>query len=182
MSLKNCSIGVFLALALGVSAQGATVSFVVIETGLREETPPIASSRLWEDALLGVFFDSGHIVSNTPIRRIPEKPPKNLPDEARVSLDSALEGGADFFILAMLDYQNPLRTGEALPKPQNVSIRLFKTEPYRFLFSMEYNLDKRNTGEGPFKEGSVNNARTADKDELTGAMDAARAMAKHLKD
>jgi hypothetical protein len=168
--LKNWSIGAVLALVLGVSAQGATVSFVVIETGLREEMPPLASSRLWEDALLGVFFDSGHIVSNTPIRRIPEKPPKNLPDEARVSLDDALEGGAEFFILAVLDYQNSLRTGGAFPKPNNVSLRLFKTAPYRFLFSMEYSPDKLNFGEGP------------DKDELATAVGAARAIVKHLND
>jgi hypothetical protein len=178
MSLKNCSIGVFLALILGEAAQGATVSFVVIETGLREETPTIASSRLWEDALLGAFFDSGHIVSNTPIQRISVKPPKNLPDEARVSLDDALEGGAEFFILAVLDYQNPVRTGGgALPKPNNVSLRLFKTTPYRFLFSMEYSPDKLSIGEGSPGEG-----RTTDKDELATAMGAARAIAKHLKD
>ncbi|GHV78566.1 hypothetical protein AGMMS49944_03570 [Spirochaetia bacterium] len=166
MSLKNCSIGVFLALVLGVSAQGATVSFVVLETGLRQEMPTIASSRLWEDALLGVFFDNGHIVSNTPIQRVSEKPPKNLPDEARISLDDALEGGANFFVLAVLDYQNPLRTGGALPKPYNVSLRLFKTAPYRFLYSMEYSPEKL----------------TTDKDELAAAMGAARAIARHLKD
>jgi hypothetical protein len=174
MSLKNCSIGIFLALVLGVSAQGATVSFVVLETGLREETPTIASSRLWEDALLGAFFESGHIISNTPIQRIAEKPPKNLPDEARVSLDDALEGGAEFFILAVLDYQNPLRAGGGPPKPHNISLRLFKTNPYRFLFSMEYTPDKLSAdGES---------VRTTDKDELAAAMGAAKAIAKHLKD
>ncbi|GHV74212.1 hypothetical protein AGMMS49940_15140 [Spirochaetia bacterium] len=97
-----------------------------------------------------------------PIQRVSEKPPKNLPDEARISLDDALEGGADFFVLAVLDYQNPLRTSGAPPKPYNVSLRLFKTAPYRFLYSMEYN--------------------PADKDELAAAMGAARAIARHLKD
>jgi hypothetical protein len=119
-----------------------------------------------------VFFDSGHIVSNTPIQRVSEKPPKNLPDQARVSLDSALEGGAEFFILAVLDYQNPLRTGGAPLKPYNVSLRLFKTAPYRFLFSMEYGADKLSAGEG----------FPADKNELAAAMGAAKAIARHLKD
>jgi hypothetical protein len=126
---------------------------------------------------LGVFFDSGHIVSNSPIQRVSERPPKNLPDEARVSLDGALESGAEFFILAVLDYQNPLRTGGAPLKPNNVSLRLFKTAPYRFLFSMEYSPDKLNRGEVSVKEG-----RTTDKDELAAAMGAARAIARHLKD
>jgi hypothetical protein len=110
---------------------------------------------------LGVFFETGHIVSNTPIRRISEKPPMNLPDEARISLGEALEGGAEFFILAVLDYQTPLRG--VPPKPRSVSLRLFKTDPCRFLFSQEYQPGK-------------------DADELAKAMSAARAIARHMKD
>ncbi|MFP3043024.1 hypothetical protein LQZ19_14510 [Treponema primitia] len=168
MFIKNISIVAFLTVVLAVSAQGATVSFMVIETGLKAETPAIESSRLWEDALLGVFFDTGHIVSNTPILRVSEKPQKNLPDEAKASLGEALDGGADFFILAVLDYQNQPKTGIELPKPRSISIRLFKTEPYRFIFSQEYT---------PAAE-----IRTTDTDDLASAMRAARAIAAHLKD
>ncbi|WP_010255437.1 hypothetical protein [Treponema primitia] len=168
MFVKNISIITFLAVVLAVSAQGATVSFMVIETGLREETPTIESSRLWEDALLGVFFDTGHIVSNTPILRVSQKPQKNLPDEAKASLGEALDGGADFFILAVLDYENQPKIGMELPKPRSISIRLFKTEPYRFLFSQEYT---------PAAE-----VHTTDRDDMANAMSAARVIAAHLKD
>ena len=167
MFLRNRCIGIFLTLVvfvLGMSAHGATVSFMVIETGLKEESTT-ESSRLWEDALLGVFFDTGHIVSNAPILRIAEKPQQNLPDEARVSLYEALEGGAEFFIVAVLDYQNLARPSRDLPKPRSISLRLFKTEPYRFLFSQEYTPDE-----------------VRDKNEMANAMNAARILAAHLKD
>jgi hypothetical protein len=167
MCLKNFSVLAFFALVLTVSAQGATVSFMVIETGLAGETPVIESSRLWEDALLDVFFDTGHIVSNTPILRIAEKPRKSLPDEARTFLGEAAEGGAEFFIVAVLDYRNP--PGAELPgsKPRSVSLRLFKTEPYRFLYSQEY---------------TPAEIRITDAAEMADAMSAARGIAAHLKD
>jgi hypothetical protein len=166
MFLKKVGVGIFFALILAVSAQAATISFMIIETGLKEETPVIESSRIWEDALLDVFFDTGHIVSNSPILRVPEKPQEDLPNEARDSLNEALDGGADFFIVAVLDYQNPPRIGRDLPKPRGISLRLFKTAPYRFLFSQEY----------PGQE------RITMKDEMANAMDAARVIAAHLKD
>jgi hypothetical protein len=111
---------------------------MVIETGIREEIPTADSSRLWEYALLDVFFDTGHIVSNAPILRLAERPEKNLPDEAKEPLDQALEGGAEFFVVAVLDYQNPAQGGTADLRPRNISLRLFKTMPYRFLYSQEY--------------------------------------------
>lgn len=166
MFLKNLGMSAFFALVLAVSVHGATVSFMIIETGLKEETPVNESSRLWEDALLDVFFDTGHIVSNSPIIRVPEKPQTALPDVARVSLDEALEGGADFFVVAVLDYQNPPAAGPELPKPRSISLRLFRTAPYQFIFSQEY------TGE----------QRITMKDEMTNAMGAARIIVSHLKD
>jgi hypothetical protein len=166
MFFKKMGIGTFLTLILAVSARGATVSFMIIETGLREETPAIESSRLWEDALLDVFFDTGHIVSNSPILRVPEKPQEDLPNEARSSLNEALEGGAEFFIVAVLDYQNTPQIGQDLPKPRGISLRLFKTAPYRVLFSQEY----------PGQE------RISVKEEIAHAKDAARVIAAHLKD
>ncbi|MDR2738591.1 MAG: hypothetical protein LBB68_01990 [Treponema sp.] len=167
MCLKNFSILAFFALILTVFAQGATISFMVIETGLMGETPAIESSRLWEDALLDVFFDTGHIVSNTPIVRISEKPQKNLPDEAKISLNEAAEGGAEFFVVAVLDYQNLPGAELLLLKPRSVSLRLFKTEPYRFLYSQEY---------------TPTEIRITDSAEMANAMSAARKIAAHLKD
>jgi hypothetical protein len=167
MFLKKTGVVVFLAVVLALGAHAATVSFMVIETGIREDVPVADSSRLWEYALLDAFFDNGHIVSNTPIVRIAERPQKNLPDEARVSLDEALEGGAEFFIVAVLDYQNRSTGGAAQLQPRNVSLRLFQTMPCRFLYSREY---------------ASADLRAAEKDEASSALNIARAMATHLRD
>jgi hypothetical protein len=167
MRLKKLTGAVFFAAVLSVSAQAATVSFMVIETGIREEIPTVDSSRLWEYALLDVFFDTGHIVSNAPIVRVAEKPQKNLPDEARALMDEALEGGAEFFILAVLDYQNTPQAGTGQLQPRSISLRLFQTAPYRFLYSQEYN---------------AKDFRAAEKDEISNAMNIARTIATHLRD
>jgi hypothetical protein len=167
MFSKRLGIGVLLAMAQGVCVHGATVSCIVIETGIREEIPTIDSSRLWEYALLDVFFDTGHIVSNAPILRVAEKPRKDLPDEARASLNEALEGGVEFFVVAVLDYQNPAQGGTDRLQLRNVSLRIFKTAPYRLLYSREYApYDIHNNG----------------KDEASNAMNAVRAIANHLRD
>ncbi|MDR1249963.1 MAG: hypothetical protein LBK63_11750 [Treponema sp.] len=167
MFFRKLTVAAFLAAVLSVSAQGATVSFMVIETGIREEIPTVDSSRLWEYALLDVFFDTGHIVSNTPIVRVAERPLKNLPDEAKASIDEALEGGAEFFVLAVLDYQHTPQAGSGRLQPRSISLRLFQTAPYRFLYSQEYD---------------ANDFRAAEKDEISNAMNIARAIATHLRD
>ncbi|MDR0486791.1 MAG: hypothetical protein LBG91_00945 [Treponema sp.] len=108
----------------------ATVSCLIIETGL----PPGGSNQhsgLWESGLLDVFFESGHIVSNAPMMRLDLKPTEIFPEEARQELDEAVEGGVEYLILAILEYQNGL-------KPLNVSLRLFKTRPLAMIYETSY--------------------------------------------
>jgi hypothetical protein len=167
MFLKKTGVAALLVTALAVTAPAATVSFIVIETGIREEIPSPDSSRLWEYALLDVFFDAGHIVSNAPILRVAGKPQQSLPEEAKPSLDEALEGGAEFFVVAALDYQNASQTGSERLQPRNVSLRIFKTMPCRLLYSREY---------------TAQDIRGAGKDEVSNAMNVARAIAAHLSD
>ncbi|MDR2607304.1 MAG: hypothetical protein LBC57_02840 [Treponema sp.] len=114
-------LGVFLALPLPAS----TVSVLVIETGRNGDNPVKEYSTLWEYGILDVFFEAGHIVSNAPIIQTRRKTAKELPDEARPDMEDAKEGGADFFVLALLDYESPDRGGAA-GKPDAVSLRLFK--------------------------------------------------------
>jgi hypothetical protein len=165
MLAKKLSFGALLTLALAVGARGATISCVVIETGVREEIPTLDSSRLWEYALLDVFFDTGHIVSNAPILRAAEKPRQNLPDEARGPLNEALEGGAEFFIVAVLDYQS--QGGTERPQPRSVSLRLFQTAPHRLVYSQEH---------------TARDIRSAERDELNNARNVVRALAIHLSE
>jgi hypothetical protein len=166
MFLKRLGVATLLT-ALTVSASAETVSFMVIETGIQGETPTLNSSLLWEYALLDVFFNTGHIVSNAPILRVAGKPQQDLPEEAKASLDEALEGGAEYFVLAVLDYQDSARTGTNHRQPRNVSLRVFKTMPYRFLYSRDY--------AAPDYSGT-------EKDEVSNAMDLARVIAAHLSD
>ncbi|GHV92581.1 hypothetical protein AGMMS50268_30840 [Spirochaetia bacterium] len=122
------------AVALPLSA--ATVSFLVIETGLEEHAGANSYSTLWESSLLDVFFKEGHIVSNSPVLRLAQKPEKEFPDEARGDLSEATEGGVDYFILAMVDY--PASERGRNQKPDTISLRLYKTRPYQFLYEERY--------------------------------------------
>ena len=115
----------------------ATVSFLVIETGLPKEAGNSVHSGLWESGLLDVFFEAGHIVSNAPVLRLAQKPAGVFPEDARPDLAEAVEGGADFFILALLDYSVP--ANELIQKPRHVSLRLFQTRPHKLLYEQQYN-------------------------------------------
>ncbi|GHT64262.1 hypothetical protein FACS1894110_03570 [Spirochaetia bacterium] len=116
--------------------QGATISFLVIETGLWEDAKANEYSSLWENSLMEVFFEEGHIVSNSPVLRLAEKSDKEFPDEAMGDLSGAVEGGVDYFILAMLDF--PAAAGGRIRKPGDISLRLYKTMPYEFLYEERY--------------------------------------------
>jgi hypothetical protein len=153
-----------LAVLFGMPLPASTVSFLVIETGLREESPAIESSSLWEGALMDVFFDTGHIVSNAPVLRLPKKPAQEFPDEARSDFNEALSGGAEFFVIALLDYQGAPE-GD-VPKPQSISLRLFRIRPYQFLFKQDYSGGRK----VPIDE------------EFTNAKNAARTIITHLQD
>jgi hypothetical protein len=108
----------------------ATISFLVIETGLREEPGNTGYSALWENSLLDVFFEAGHIVSNAPVMRLNRLPAEDFPREALADLSEATEGGAEFFILAQLDYR-PSPTEAA---PRNIALRIYRTRPYGLVY------------------------------------------------
>jgi hypothetical protein len=116
-----------------VPVSAYTVSFIVVETGLPEEQGVCEYSTLWETGLLDVFFDAGHIVSNAPVLRLNKPSAKQFPDEAAGRLNEANAGGADYLVLALLDYQGSGTPRTTNPKPNQVSLRLFKTTPFRFI-------------------------------------------------
>ena len=118
-----------------------TVSFVVVETGLPQGYPTAEASKFWEAGLLDVFFNAGHIVSNAPIARVQEDLDGSMfiPD-IQGEYNEAVDGGAQFFILVLLDYTGKDYTGNRnmIPRPQAISIRLFGTNPYRFFLEQKY--------------------------------------------
>jgi hypothetical protein len=137
MFLKRAGGFLCLSLLLSVPLSAATVSFLVIETGLWEGEGRNEFSTLWETSLMDVFFESGHIVSNAPIMRLPVNPEGEFPEEARGDLEEAKKGGMEFFILALLDYAGSSGTGVQRP-PRIVSLRLFRVDPYGLLFEQRY--------------------------------------------
>jgi hypothetical protein len=159
-SLAVLLIAVFMVFPLSA----ATVSFMVIESGLPEESGSSSWSNLWESGLLDVFFDAGHIVSNAPVKRLGIKPRQTFPDEAKAEFDEAAAGGVEYFILALLDYPPP--AGNEIPRPRNIVLRVFRVSPYRFLHEEQY------AGTGAANMG----------DEFTNIKRSVRGLIAHLAD
>jgi hypothetical protein len=135
--IKKCLWTGFLLCVLVISPlPAAMVSFLVIESGLPEESGAGPWSSLWESGLLDVFFEAGHVVSNAPIKRLAVHPQEVLPGEVKGELDEAEAGGAEYFVLALLDY-SPLAVHEN-PRPRNISLRVFRIHPYRFIYEQQY--------------------------------------------
>ncbi|MDR1390375.1 MAG: hypothetical protein LBJ31_10430 [Treponema sp.] len=112
-------------IVLGTAPLGAaTVSFLVIETGLPMNGEIASSSKVWENGLLDAFFDGGHIVSNARLLRLEDdgtlKKSGALPAVVKADFDDAREGGADFFVAAFLRY-----AGDDHEQPQEVFLKLY---------------------------------------------------------
>jgi len=131
--VKKIIFPVLFGIFLVFPVSAATVSFLVIETGLSDETGDRQHSGLWESGLLDVFFEAGHIVSNAPIMRLDSKPPEKFPEEAIFELENALEGGVEYFIIALLEYPEK---GEL--KPRNVVLRIFRSTTLEMIYEGQY--------------------------------------------
>ena len=153
----------------------ANISVMVIETGLNEDIERDTYQNIWESSLLDVFFDAGHIVSNAPGMRLMEKPRKEFPDEARVDLAEAVEGGIEYFIVAMLDYPDVFNSVQLDPsrqgmlRPENVSLKLYRTSPYKFLYEEKHS-------------AATDRARLTLGDEISQFKQTARGLISHLND
>jgi hypothetical protein len=135
--MKKCLwAGLFWCMAAGFPLSAATVSFLVIEAGLSEENGSSSWSILWENGLMDVFFEEGHIVSNAPIKRLELRPQKDFPDEALEDMREAVEGGSEYFILALLDYPPP--AGTEIPRPRNIVLRIFRAGSRQPLYEQRY--------------------------------------------
>ena len=123
------SLGLWLCMVITASfpASAAGVSFLVIQTDQPGGNAAKQYAVQWENCLLEVFFNSGHIVSNAPILQIDEKPLYDFPDEAERDYMLAQEGGMDFFIVAIVDYSS-----------SRVTLRLFSTKSQNLIREQNY--------------------------------------------
>jgi hypothetical protein len=146
---------IFLALPLSASM----VSFLVVEEGVRPGNQSGDYSSAWEDGLMGAFFDLGHIVSNSPVLRIDKLTDAEFPPELNVDYWDALEGGADYFLIAVLEYRPQDN------RPSSVCIKVFSTLSQRLIFEQRFSAG---TGANP-------------RDEFSRAQEAARIVASQLR-
>jgi hypothetical protein len=196
--------------ALGAPLSAANLNFLVVETGSGGGgnpavpaapsglTPTFESSSLWETSLFDVFFEAGHIVSNLPILPMRgssgadfpgrEAPYKQFPQELGADLRDAAAGGADFLILALLDY--PAGAVDRAAKPEQVSLRIYSVAPapggpgdpgYRFVYEGTSSLRaERGTPAGGAGLKSKSSARTGAEDEAEQAKGLIRGLIPHL--
>jgi len=140
----------------------ATVSVLVIETGLPSGKGQSQSASVWESGVMDAFFDAGFIVSNAPSLQLDIAPSMQLPIEARRYYEEARLGGADFFVVVQLIYPNQpdgLTSGASVQEqPKSVSIAVFKISSGELIYqasvgsrnfgnpSEEFLIAKQNTG------------------------------------
>ncbi|MDR1566869.1 MAG: hypothetical protein LBS48_06280 [Treponema sp.] len=162
MILKRMGALLVFSAVLLFPLSASMVSFLVIETGLQQETFAGEYSTLWEDGLMGVFFDAGHIVSNGTILRLEKTPARDIPDEALPDFAEASEGGAEYLVLILLDYQN--KDGTLVPR--DVSLKLFTVAGRKMIYQQRF---------------AAGTSAHFD-DEYARAREAARAILPYLKD
>jgi hypothetical protein len=160
MTTKRLGVLFVLSTLLVFPLSASMISFLIIETGLQPESSAGEYSTLWEDGLMGVFFDSGHIVSNGSVLRLEKKPVKDFPDEAQADFVEASEGGAEYLVIALLEYKN----NNGKYKPAGVSLRVFSVSSKNLVYQQQ------------FSAGTGADLR----EEYTRAQEAARAIITHL--
>jgi len=140
MDNKRLVSMVVLLLILVIPASASTVSFLVVETGLNEEARTQYGS-LWEGGLMEVFFDAGHIVTNYPITRMGKRPAEDLSGAIGLDFNEARVGGADYFILAFLEFKDS-------SVPNAMIIKIYSTNTEKLVFERNFSAGTgRNLGE-----------------------------------
>jgi len=108
---------------------GATVSCLVIETGLPSGGPKSQYSTMWENNLMDVLFETGHIVSNGRMLRLDKKPPESFPVAAEKDFQEARQNRMDYFLIAIIEQNDGKKT---------VSLRLFSINSQKLIKEQVY--------------------------------------------
>jgi hypothetical protein len=134
MNYKRLLVLTLLLILFTIPASATMVSFLVVETGLGDGGPNPQHSSLWEGALMASFFDAGYIVTNGPIARMERKPAQDLSGIVKIDFDEAVDGGAEFFVLAFLNYQ--IQGGATVPV--EIAIKVYKTDSSQLFFEQSF--------------------------------------------
>jgi hypothetical protein len=138
MLKKNLVFTLFFCVFTLTRLSGAAVSCLVIETGLAAVSPKSQYSAMWENNMMDVFFETGHIVSNGRMVRLEQKPEEKFPIEAERDFEEAKENGMDYFLIAIIEHPD----GNETAKPQTVYLRLFSTSSQELINEQVYTDNK----------------------------------------
>jgi hypothetical protein len=131
---KTIVPGLLIFIFCALPAGAANVTFLVMEAG--QGSPSGQYPNQWENGIFEVFFDEGHVVSNSIRVQVHGNPVYDLPAEAERDYTDAKEGGMDFFVVAIISY--PERRGTGAIRPQNVTLRLFSTRSEQMIYEQVY--------------------------------------------
>jgi hypothetical protein len=152
--MKNWCLALLLVSMGWISLHGATVSVLVVETGLPAGAEHSPSASIWESGIMDAFFDAGHIVFNAPVLQVPDMPNSELPPEARRDFDEARQGGADFFVMVLLSYPE-----DSLEHPKEVFIRLFSVSSGKMIYQTSLTVPVWENPEEEFRNAKRNGGR-----------------------
>jgi hypothetical protein len=131
---KRLGGAALLSVLLTFPASASMVSFLLVETGLSEGAQSSQYSSVWEGGLMDVFFNAGHIVTNLPIARMEKKPAQELSGQVEGDFHEAVYGGADYFVVGFLEYQNQgPRTA-----PTSISLKLYSAATGNLVFEQGF--------------------------------------------
>jgi len=147
---------------LGFPVSASMVSFLLVETGLKQESPSAQHTRVWEGGLMEAFFDAGHIITNSPITRMEKKPAPELSGLVEDEFFDAAMGGADYFVLGFLEYR--LQGNNAVPV--GMALKIYDTDTKRIIYEQQF----------PVGTGKSSN------EEYRIAQNAGKTMISHIKD
>ena len=134
MNYKRLGALAILLIVLSFPAFASLVSFIVVETGLGEGISSTQHGSVWEGGLMEVFFDAGYIVTNSPVARMESIPIKDLTGFILMDFEEAAMGGAEYFILGLLECQ--AQGGRAIPL--NMILKLYSTESRELIFEQSF--------------------------------------------
>jgi len=129
--MKKGITALIIGFLLSFNAEASMISFFVIETGLPREGGANQHSQRWENAFMDVFFDEGHIVSNSPIQRLISKSSDDIQREISMHIEEARDGGIDYALITQLDFNADF-------VPCGISFFIYRVTPQEKVFERRF--------------------------------------------
>ena len=134
MNYKLLGCVLVLIVVLIFPASASMVSFLIVEVGVSEDIPSTEHSDLWEGGLMASFFDAGHIVTNSPVLRLQNRPVPDLTGPVMRDFTDARLGGVDYFFLCYMNFNVNGRNAV----PVDINIRAYRTATQELIFEQSF--------------------------------------------